>query len=116
MTELRIPTPLRQYTDGAKQIEVQSDTVGQAVEHLAQTYPALKKHLFTEEGELRTFVNLFLNNEDIRFLHHIEPVGFHHELTFIGAVRGPGHDHGVIDEKAWIFLGICRAVKTSRIV
>jgi molybdopterin synthase sulfur carrier subunit len=68
MTELRIPTPLRQYTDGVKQIDVQADTVGQAVEHLAQTYPALRTHLFSEAGELRAFVNLFLNDEDVRFL------------------------------------------------
>jgi len=89
MTELRIPTPLRQYTDGAKQIEVQSDTVGQAVEHLAQTYPALKKHLFTEEGELRTFVNLFLNNEDIRFLQGLQtPLKNGDTLMIVPSIAG----------------------------
>ena len=89
MTELRIPTPLRQYTDGAKQIEVQSDTVGQAVEHLAQTYPALKKHLFTDEGELRTFVNLFLNNEDIRFLQGLQtPLKNGDTLMIVPSIAG----------------------------
>lgn len=89
MTELRIPTPLRQYTDGAKQIEVQSDTVGQAVEHLAQTYPALKKHLFTDEGELRTFVNLFLNNEDIRFLQGLQtPLQNGDTLMIVPSIAG----------------------------
>ncbi len=68
MTVLKIPTPLRQYTNGVAQIEVQSDTVGQAVEQLAEQYPALRTHLFDDTGKLRAFVNLFLNDEDVRFL------------------------------------------------
>lgn len=68
MTVLKIPTPLRQYTEGVAQIEVESDTVGQAVEQLAEKYPALRPHLFDDAGELRAFVNLFLNDEDVRFL------------------------------------------------
>lgn len=68
MVTLRIPTPLRPYANGANEIEVQSQTVGEALEELTQQYPALRRHLYTEEGDLRTFVNLFLNDEDIRQL------------------------------------------------
>jgi adenylyltransferase/sulfurtransferase len=68
MTVLRIPTPLRPYADGVDQIEVQAETVSAAMTELIETYPALQKHLFTEEGELRGYVNLFLNEEDIRQL------------------------------------------------
>lgn len=68
MVTLRIPTPLRPYASGASEIEVQSQTVGEALEELTNLHPSLRKHLFTEEGDLRTFVNLFLNDEDIRQL------------------------------------------------
>ena len=68
MTTLRIPTPLRPYAEGVGQIEVNAKTVSEAMEELTRTYPALKKHLYTEDGELRTYVNLFLNDEDIRHL------------------------------------------------
>jgi molybdopterin converting factor small subunit len=66
MAILRIPTPLRPYASGQSEIQVQSDTVGGALDELTTLHPALKKHLFTEDGELRTYVNLFLNDEDIR--------------------------------------------------
>jgi MoaD family protein len=72
MTILRIPTPLRPYADGADQIEINANTVSSAMDQLTQTYPALKKHLFTEEGQLRAYVNLFLNDEDIRHLDGID--------------------------------------------
>jgi MoaD family protein len=66
MATLRIPTPLRPYAGGQSEIQVQSDTVGGALDELITSHPALKKHLFTDDGELRTYVNLFLNDEDIR--------------------------------------------------
>ena len=68
MTILRIPSPLRPYADGEGQIEIQAETVSGAMTELTETYPALRKHLFTDEGELRAYVNLFLNEEDIRHL------------------------------------------------
>lgn len=72
MTTLRIPTPLRPYAEGAGQIDIQAKTVSEAMAELTTKYPALKKHLFTDEGELRTYVNLFLNDEDIRHLDGVE--------------------------------------------
>lgn len=72
MTILRIPTPLRPYADGAGQIEVTGKTVLAAMAELTTAYPELKKHLFTEDGDLRSYVNLFLNDEDIRHLDGVE--------------------------------------------
>jgi MoaD family protein len=72
MTILRIPTPLRPYAEGAGEIDIQAKTVSEAMVELTTTYPALEKHLFTDEGELRAYVNLFLNNEDIRHLDGVE--------------------------------------------
>ena len=72
MSFLRIPTPLRPYAEGASEIEVNAETVGMALEQLTDTYPSLRKHLFTEEGELRSYVNLFVNDEDIRHLDGVD--------------------------------------------
>jgi molybdopterin converting factor small subunit len=63
-----IPTPLRLHTGGADSVEVDAATVATALEVLTQTYPDLRKHLFTPEGKVRAFVNLYLNDEDVRYL------------------------------------------------
>lgn len=68
MTILRIPSPLRPYANGISEMEIQAENVGQAIEKLTEKFPALQTHLFSEEGELRPFVNLFLNDEDVRHL------------------------------------------------
>ena len=63
-----IPTPLRAYTAGQPSVEVSAATVAEALSALTSSHPELKKHLFTEEGKVRAFVNLYLNDEDIRYL------------------------------------------------
>jgi sulfur-carrier protein len=63
-----IPTPLRSYVDGRDAVEVNGATVTEALSELTQTHPELRKHLFTSEGKLRAFVNLYLNDEDVRYL------------------------------------------------
>jgi len=63
-----IPTPLRQYTGKQDAVEVRAKTVGDALSQLTSDYADLKNHLFTEDGKLRTFVNIYLNDEDIRYL------------------------------------------------
>jgi adenylyltransferase/sulfurtransferase len=63
-----IPTPLRLYTGGQDAVEVPAATVAEALALLTQTNPELRKHLFTAEGNLRAFVNLYLNDEDVRYL------------------------------------------------
>ena len=72
MPTLSIPSPLRSYTEGARNIDLQSTDVGGAVQELVTRYPALDSHLFTEDGRLRPYVNLFVNNEDVRHLQGLE--------------------------------------------
>ncbi len=67
MTSIKIPTPLRAYTEEKAQIEVKGSTVGQALNDLTQQYPDLRQHIFNGE-ELRNFVNVFIGEEDVRFL------------------------------------------------
>jgi adenylyltransferase/sulfurtransferase len=63
-----IPTPLRTYVGGRDTVDVDAATVSDALNGLTQTHPELRKHLFTGEGKLRAFVNLYLNDEDVRYL------------------------------------------------
>jgi molybdopterin converting factor small subunit len=69
---INIPTPLRRYTDGQGAIEVSGNSVGSALESLLTKYPVLKKQLYTDDGRLRSFVNVYLNDEDIRYLQKTE--------------------------------------------
>lgn len=68
MSKIHIPTPLRQYVDKQAAVEVSGTTVGEAMRALVAQHPDLRKHLYTEEGKLRAFVNLYVNDEDIRYL------------------------------------------------
>jgi sulfur-carrier protein len=63
-----IPTPLRQFTGGNATVETSAATVSEALGALTSAHPELRKHLFTPEGKIRAFVNLYLNDEDIRYL------------------------------------------------
>ncbi len=63
-----IPTPLRPYAAGKDAVEVQAGTVSAALDELTQSFPGLRKHLYTEQGKLRAFVNVYLNDEDVRYL------------------------------------------------
>jgi len=67
MPQIKIPTPLRPYTGNNAQVSVSGATVGEALDDLTAQYPELRPHLFNA-GELRNFVNVFLGEEDIRFL------------------------------------------------
>jgi sulfur-carrier protein len=71
MAQIKIPTPLRAYTGGDAQVTVEGGTVGAALDDLVTKHPDLKQHLFNE-GELRNFVNIFLGDEDVRFLEGLD--------------------------------------------
>jgi molybdopterin converting factor small subunit len=66
--KIHIPTPLRQFAAKQATVTVSAATVGEALDELTSTHPELKKHLYSEEGKLRAFVNVYLNDEDIRYL------------------------------------------------
>jgi molybdopterin converting factor small subunit len=68
MPKIHIPTPLRQYAGKQPAVEVQGATIGEALSGLVSQHPELRRHLYTEEGKLRAFVNVYLNDEDVRYL------------------------------------------------
>lgn len=68
MPKILIPTPLRQFADKKDSVEVSGATVGEALAALTTAHPDMKKNLFNDEGKLRSFVNVYVNDEDIRFL------------------------------------------------
>jgi len=85
-----IPTPLRAYSAGHDAIEVDAATVAAALEALTVAHPDLRKHLFTAEGKVRAFVNLYLNDEDVRYLPAKEatPVTAADTLSIIPSIAG----------------------------
>ena len=84
-----IPTPLRTYSGGQKTVTVSGVTVGQALEALTATHPDLKRHLFSEDGRLRSFVNLYLGEEDVRYLKQDEtPLTDGATLSIVPSVAG----------------------------
>jgi sulfur-carrier protein len=89
---IHIPTPLRAFTGGEQTVSVPGATVGEALEQLTGAYPELRQHLFTGDGKLRSFVNVYLNDDDIRYLPAKEatPAAESDELTIIPSIAGGG--------------------------
>ncbi|MGB7341317.1 MAG: ubiquitin-like small modifier protein 1 [Phototrophicaceae bacterium] len=71
MPQIKIPTPLRAYTNNEAKVDATGATVAEALSSLVAQYPELEQHLFSE-GKLRNFVNVFLDDEDIRFLDGVD--------------------------------------------
>ncbi len=88
--KIHIPTPLRVYTEKQASVSVDAETVSDALAALTATHPDLKKHLYTEEGKLRSFVNIYLNDDDIRYLPEKEatPVKDSDTLSIIPSIAG----------------------------
>jgi molybdopterin converting factor small subunit len=68
MSKIHIPTPLRQYVGKQSIVDVKGTTVGEAMNALVALHPELRRHLYADDGKLRAFVNLYVNDEDIRYL------------------------------------------------
>ena len=86
---IHIPTPLRPFTDKKESIEVSGGTVGELLADLTARYEGLRKHLYTDEGRLRNFVNVYLNDEDIRYLQREKtPVKSGDSLSIVPSVAG----------------------------
>lgn len=86
--KVQIPAPMRQHTDGKATVEASGADVKSVLENLTTTYPGIKERIF-DAGQLRRFVNIYLNNEDIRYLDSLAtPVKDGDELAIIPAVAG----------------------------
>ena len=68
MPKAHIPTPLRQYAGKQSAVDVKATSIADALSDLVAQHPELRRHLYTEDGKLRAFVNVYLNDEDIRYL------------------------------------------------
>ena len=84
-----IPTPLRQYAGKKDAVEIEAKTVAEALAGLTSTYSDLRRHLFTDDGKLRSFVNVYLNDEDIRYLQkEATPVRENDVLSIVPSIAG----------------------------
>ena len=88
--EIHIPTPLRTYTDKKETVSVDGATVAEGLAALVAAHPAMQQHLYTAEGKLRSFVNVYLNDDDVRYLPGKEEtaVSATDELTIIPSIAG----------------------------
>jgi molybdopterin converting factor small subunit len=88
-TKILIPTPLRAYTDKQEAVEASGATIGELLSDLTTKYGGLKAHLYNEQGKLRSFVNVYLNDEDIRYLQKEQtPVAAGDTVSIIPSVAG----------------------------
>ena len=86
---VRIPTPLRTLTKGSEEVTAAGATVGDVVEDLERQYPGVKSRLCDDKGEVRRFVNIFLADEDIRFLQGLKtPVKEGDQISIVPAIAG----------------------------
>lgn len=89
MTTIHIPTPLRAFTDNSAAVRVEAADVGGAIDALIAKHPSLGKHLRDEAGNLRSFVNVYLGDEDVRHLQkNATPLGEGAELTIVPSIAG----------------------------
>jgi molybdopterin synthase sulfur carrier subunit len=89
MAIVRIPTPLRKLTDGKEEVTASGATIADVITALEQSYPGIKARICDESGQVRRFVNIFTNDEDIRFLQNLEtPVSEKDEISIVPAIAG----------------------------
>ncbi|MCA9791537.1 MAG: ThiF family adenylyltransferase, partial [Candidatus Eremiobacteraeota bacterium] len=89
MPTIMIPTALRRYSGETARVEVEASTVGAAMQALTTKFPDLRKHLYDDQGKLRSFVNLYLGDEDIRYLEQeATPLKPDDELLIIPSIAG----------------------------
>lgn len=87
--KVRIPTPLRKLTNGSDEVQAEGTNVAELIENLEKNYPGLKERICEADGKLRRFVNLYLNDEDIRFKKNLETeLKENDELSIIPAIAG----------------------------
>jgi len=89
MPTIRIPTPLRKLTGDQEVVTASGVTVGAVLDELNQAYPGLGERILDDQGTIRRFVNIFVNDEDVRFLQEKEtPVTDRDEISIVPAIAG----------------------------
>jgi adenylyltransferase/sulfurtransferase len=97
--QIHIPTPLRVYTAKQSTVNVEATTISSALDALLEQHPDLRSHLYSQEGKLRAFVNVYLNDEDIRYLPQKEStaVKASDSLSIIPSIAG-----GAFERTTWL--------------
>ena len=89
MANIRIPTPLRKLTNSKEEVSATGANIGALLANLEAQYPGIKERICDESGQVRRFVNIFANDEDIRFLKNLEtPVKDSDEISIVPAIAG----------------------------
>jgi len=89
MAKVWIPLPLRKFTDGADEVPATGATVAEILDYLDRNHDGLKARLCQDDGKLRRFVNIYVNDKDIRLLDGLDtPVGNDDELSIVPAIAG----------------------------
>lgn len=89
MAKVRIPVLLRPLTGGSSEVSVAGETVAEVIEQLEAAHPGIKQRLYDDSGEVRRFINIYVNDEDIRFLDGAQTsVGESDELSIVPAIAG----------------------------
>ena len=89
MATVRIPTPLRKLTQNREEVLASGRNIGEIITDLEKQYPGIKERICDDSGAVRRFVNIFANDEDIRFLQNLEtPVKESDEISIVPAIAG----------------------------
>ena len=89
MATVRIPTPLRKLTNGQEEVKASGANVAAIITSLESQFPGLRERICDDQGKVRRFVNIFKNDEDIRFLQNLDtPVADADELSIVPAIAG----------------------------
>ncbi len=89
MANIRIPTPLRKLTNGKEEVSATGGTIGALIANLEAQYPGSKERIGDDSGQVRRFVNIFANDEDIRFLKNLDtPVKDSDDISIVPAIAG----------------------------
>ena len=87
--KILVPSPLRRLTGGESEVQADGRTLGETIEDLERQFPGVKERLCDESGELRRFVNIYVNGEDVRFLQGlVTPLKAGDEVSIVPAVAG----------------------------
>ena len=89
MATVIIPTPLRKFTNNSSRLTVQAGTISSMIQHLTSQFPDLKKHLLDANGKIPSFINIFVNDDDIRNLQQEETVVIENAtVSIVPAIAG----------------------------
>lgn len=91
IVRVRVPTPLRKFTNGADEVKAQGNTVRALVDDLEESFPGIKERICDETGKIRRFVNVYVNGDDIRFLQNMETALKEGDnISIVPAIAGGG--------------------------